>query len=96
MCSFVPFNVPILAGLLLSPPTIGYTAFFQFANQSYNAGLNYGNRNTSSTYTNQDLAVGFSSAVIASIFSGILLRKAFAPITAAATGASLIMLNSLV
>lgn len=34
--------------------------------------------------------------MIASIFSGLILRKAFAPITAVASGASLIMLNSLV
>ena len=33
---------------------------------------------------------------MASISSGILLRKAFAPLTAVTTGASLILLNSLI
>ena len=28
MCSFVPFNVPILCGMLLSAPTMGNTAFW--------------------------------------------------------------------
>ena len=32
MCSFVPFNVPILTGMLLAPPTLGFTAFFQWFN----------------------------------------------------------------
>ena len=48
-CSFVPTNVPIILGMLTSPPTQFFTMFWQWANQTYNAGLNYGNRNASST-----------------------------------------------
>lgn len=52
MCGFVPVNVPILFGIVLAPPTMKYTAFFQWINQSYNAGLNFGNKNSSCEYTN--------------------------------------------
>ena len=48
MCSFVQFSVPIIFGVLMAPPTAGYIAMFQSINQSYNAGMNYGNRNASS------------------------------------------------
>ena len=51
MCGFVPMNVPILFGIVLAPPTIKFTALFQWLNQSYNAGLNYGNKNSSCTYS---------------------------------------------
>jgi hypothetical protein len=44
MCSFVATNVPIIAGMLLAPPTIPNTVFWQWLNQSYNAGYNYSNR----------------------------------------------------
>jgi hypothetical protein len=46
--AFVPTNVPIIAGMILSAPTPVNIIFFQWANQTYNAGLNYGNRNASS------------------------------------------------
>ena len=32
MCGFVPVNIPILCGMLLSPPTIFNTVFWQWAN----------------------------------------------------------------
>ena len=31
-CSFVPTNIPIIAGMLLSPPTQVYTMFWQWLN----------------------------------------------------------------
>jgi hypothetical protein len=55
MCAFVPVNIPILFGMLISPPTTFNTIFWQWFNQSFNAGLNYGNRNASSPYTTNDL-----------------------------------------
>ncbi len=51
----------------------------QVLNQTYNAGMNYGNRNASSTYTNTDLARGYFGAVIASIGISVLSRKALSP-----------------
>lgn len=52
LCSFLPTNVPIVCGMLLAAPTIKNTIFWQFVNQTYNAALNYGNRNASSNQTN--------------------------------------------
>ena len=48
MCAFVPTNLPIIFGMLMSAPTPANTIFFQWLNQTYNAGMNYGNRNASS------------------------------------------------
>ena len=51
----------------------------QMVNQTYNAGLNYGNRNTSSEYTTTDLARGYFGAVAASMTIAFATRKALAP-----------------
>jgi hypothetical protein len=32
MCGFVPVNIPILCGMLIAPPTMFNTVFFQWAN----------------------------------------------------------------
>jgi len=96
MCAFVPLNVPILFGMLLSPPTTFNTVFWQWFNQSFNAGLNYGNRNASSVYSNSDLLFGYSAAVGSSVSVALLLRKACANLTKSFSGARLILLNSLV
>jgi hypothetical protein len=48
MCAFVPTNVPIIFGMLMTPVTPFNTVFWQWINQTYNAGMNYGNRNASS------------------------------------------------
>lgn len=77
MCAFLPANIVILSGMLLSRPTIGNTIFWQWFNQSFNAGLNYGNRNGSSVYTKGDLIFGYSMAVGSSISVALLLRKLF-------------------
>ena len=96
MCSFVPVNIPILFGMLLSSPTPLNTIFWQVFNQSYNAGLNYGNRNASSPYTPSDLAKGYFAAVGSSITVALLLRKAFTNLTSKATGTRLTLLNAIV
>ena len=49
--AFVPANIPIVCGMILSAPTPMNTFFWQWLNQTYNAGLNYGNRNASSKQT---------------------------------------------
>lgn len=96
MCAFVPLNVPILFGMLISPPTIFNTIFWQWFNQSFNAGLNYGNRNASSPYTTKDLAQGYSAAVGSSVTMALLLRKAFSGLSSRVTGAKLILINSVI
>lgn len=50
--SFLPLNMPIAFGFIVAAPTPFNTIFWQWINQTYNASLNYGNRNASSTYTN--------------------------------------------
>ena len=96
MCAFVPINVPILFGMLIMPPTTFNTIFWQWFNQSFNAGLNYGNRNASSTYTLKDLAQGYSAAVGSSVSVALLLRKLFSGVSSRVTGAKLILINSFV
>lgn len=40
---FIPMNLPIAAGIILSPQTVGWVFFWQWVNQSLNAGINLGN-----------------------------------------------------
>ena len=47
MSGYIPFNAPILAGLLMNNPTIPQLIFWQWLNQSHNACVNYANRNAS-------------------------------------------------
>jgi sideroflexin-5 len=96
MCAFVPMNVPILFGMLIMPSTTNSTIFWQWFNQSFNAGLNYGNRNASSTYTSSDLAQGYTAAVGSSVSVALLLRKAFSGMASSMTGARLILINSVI
>ena len=44
VCAFVPANIPICAGMLMTAPTTFNVLFWQWVNQSYNAGFNYSNR----------------------------------------------------
>jgi len=44
VAAFVPANIPICMGMLMTPPTLGNVLFWQWVNQSYNAGFNYSNR----------------------------------------------------
>ena len=49
MSGFVIFNVPIAFAVLFTPnQTPLFNATFQGINQTYNAAMNYGNRNASS------------------------------------------------
>jgi len=96
MCSFVPVNIPILFGMLLSKPTMVNTVFWQVFNQSYNAGLNYGNRNASSPYSTKDLMRGYFTAVGSSVTVAITLRRVFLSVTAKATGTKLTLLNAVI
>ena len=75
MCAFVPSNVPIIFGMLMSTPTPMSTAFWQWINQTYNAGMNFGNRNASSQQTAKDILFGYSAAVLSSVGISYGLRK---------------------
>ena len=61
------FNTPILLVTLFAKtqtPLFGFV--MQWVNQTYNACMNYGNRNASSPLTNKDLAQGYVGAVLIS------------------------------
>tara|TARA_B110001450_G_C17584655_1_gene466444 strand:- start:402 stop:1115 length:714 start_codon:yes stop_codon:yes gene_type:complete len=96
MCGFVPVNIPILCGIVLSKPTMLNTIFFQWLNQSYNAGLNFGNKNSTCEYTDAELFKGYVAAVGSSLSVAITLRKLTAGVTKTATGKKLLLLNTLV
>jgi len=75
LSSFVIFNVPLVMIMLFyRNQTPQFNAFMQFVNQTYNAGMNYGNRNASSPYTVKDLARGYSGAVVTSVSIAYFLR----------------------
>jgi hypothetical protein len=96
MCGFVPVNVPIIALMMLTKPTLGMTAFSQALNQSYNAGLNFGNKNSSCEYTNDDLLKGYAAALTSSVTISMMLRILFRPLTKGASGNKLLVLNFIV
>jgi len=71
-----------------------FNAFLQWLNQTYNCGVNYGNRNASSCYTLADVGKGYAGAVFASISIAVVTRRLFAGQLARFKGSKLILLNA--
>lgn len=94
MCAFVPVNIPIIFGMIMAPPTTFNTILFQWLNQTYNAGMNYGNRNASSQQTTADIMKGYSAAVLSSIGMSLGFRRALSGVTKNLQGGKLILANS--
>lgn len=94
--AFVPANVPIIAAMMLSPPTMGTTIFWQWVNQTYNAGFNFGNRNASSTITTRQMAESYFLAVASSITAALTLRKLTNIVFGNRTGVLASVANSIV
>jgi tricarboxylate carrier len=67
MSGYVPFNSPILAGMLMNNPSMPQLIFFQWLNQSHNACVNYANRNASKPTEISRFLKGYTSAVTAAI-----------------------------
>ena len=70
--AFAPSNLIICAGMLRPNPTLMQSAWWQFVNQSYNAGVNYANRAsgvaaTAAVVTAASLGTAASSAVEAAL-----------------------------
>ena len=63
MAAFTPVNVPIVAGMLYSAPTVVNTIFWQWMNQSVNVAVNYANRNASNEMSTQQIATAYGAAV---------------------------------
>ena len=93
--SFLPMNLPISFGFIFAAPTPFNTIFWQWINQTYNAYLNYENRNASSQYTTQDIAKSYCIATTAAITSALAIRKAFDPLAKKVSGGKLVLLNSI-
>ncbi|CDW90303.1 sideroflexin 5 [Stylonychia lemnae] len=95
MSSFVLFNVPLVFLVLFAPnQTPAFNASLQGMNQTYNAMMNYGNRNASSPYTNEDILKGYAFAVLTSGGIALYSRKLLASKLKALKGARLILANS--
>lgn len=79
LSGFVVFNTPlVLITLFTRNQTPAFNAMMQWINQTYNAGMNYGNRNASSPLTTTDLARGYVGAVAVSVSIALLSRIALA------------------
>lgn len=85
VCAFAPANIPICAGMLMTPATRFNVLFWQWVNQTYNAGFNYSNRNASGSLTNEKLAAIYTGASAISCGLAVGLGEAVkrAPVSAA-------------
>ena len=94
MSSFLPCNIPISFGFIIAAPTPVNTIFWQWINQTYNALMNYGNRNATSLYTTEDILKSYLVAVSSSIVVALSIRKAMSGYTKNLGGSKLIVANS--
>lgn len=81
LSAFVPLNIPLVVGML-SASTPAATAFWQFANQSYNVAVNYANRNASKEMDMEKIAKAYAGAVLSSCTIAIGLGKFVANLNA--------------
>ena len=86
-------NIPIAFGFLFTAPTVTNIVFFQWLNQSYNASLNYANRNASSNYEPRDIAFSYAVAASSAVGIGLLIRRMLASRIQGSTGGRLAILN---
>lgn len=76
--AFVPVNMVIVTATI-TPAVISSfpaTAFIHFFNQTYNAAINYANRNASNPVPTARLAEGYAGAVVTSLSIGMLSTAA--------------------
>ena len=85
-CSIIPTKAPIIAGMLITAPVPQNIIFWQWLNQTYNAGLNYGNRNASSKQTGTDLLKAYCVATSSATVIALSMRKAADLVLAGKTG----------
>ena len=95
LSGFVVFNAPLVFAVMFTPnQTPLFNAAMQWINQTYNAGMNYGNRNASSEYTTTDLARGYSAAVVTSVGIALISRTLMAKQLSSLSGPRLILTNA--
>jgi sideroflexin-5 len=78
----MPVNLPITAGMLLSPPTGPAQLAWQWVNQSYNAGFNYANRNASQPFDWGAMAASYAVATSTAMGMAAGLGRVVAGLTA--------------
>ena len=86
--AFVPVNMVIVTATI-TPAVISSfpaTAFVHFLNQTYNAAINYANRNASNPVPTARLAEGYAGAVVTSLSIGMLSTAATKRVAARAGG----------
>lgn len=94
MSSFLPLNLPISFGLMVTPPTPFNTILWQWINQTYNAQCNYGNRNASSEYTVKTIWKSYVAACIASISVALFTRMLVSKWTRPMSGGLQVIFNA--
>lgn len=77
MSAHVPMNTILLLGMLGSTSVAG-SAFWQFANQTFNAGQFYANRNASNAVSDAELTASYLASVSTSLGVAVALRRRFA------------------
>ena len=92
--TFIPMQIPVTLSLILPAPTPFNTIMANWFNQSYNASINYGNRNASSTYTTTDIIKSYTFATLSSVLVALGIRKSVEHKTKTMIGAKLLLYNS--
>ncbi|XP_073411167.1 sideroflexin-5 isoform X2 [Dendrobates tinctorius] len=75
MSGYIPFGTPIVVGLLLPNQTLTSTVFWQWLNQSHNAGVNYANRNASKPSPTSKFILGYTGAVVSAVSIAVGLNS---------------------
>jgi len=97
LSGFLIFNVPIATLVIFAPnQTLLFTGALQWLNQTYNAGMNYGNRNASTPYTTNELASGYLAACAVSIGIAMGSRYFFANFLKKQKGQKQILANAVI
>ena len=74
----VPGNMTITGCMMTFYKSTPSVIFWQLANQSFNAIVNYSNRNASAGVTNEQLGTAFAAATTASVGTALLFNKIIA------------------
>ena len=74
----VPGNMTITGSMMTFYKSTPAVIFWQLANQSFNAIVNYSNRNASAGVTNEQLGMAFAAATTASVGTALTFNKVIA------------------
>lgn len=95
-CSYAMINTPFLFGMVLTKQTTTNIIFWQWINQTYNAILNYSNRNASSEVGMTGVGAAYFTAVTSSIYIGLKVKKMLMPYSNKFKGPSQLIFNFLI